>query len=518
MNLVLSPRLSLQLYTQALLSTGDYPEIRELAAPRTYDFPVYGRDVGTIARDPELPFYTIDPDGAGDGAALPPRRARLQLQVAPGERGAALRVPPRLGRLRRLDASARQDGAQPGRPLVRPRPRGSLLGPGRRRASWSRSPGGSGAERRRPTRRAGPRPPCGSRAARSGRTASRPSKSSSDLVPRYDQDPAGDPAKLAYGPKTCGHRHVDRSWRCHLDRQVLPAPPSRKSTSVRAAWAEAAVEDLVEAACLLRRRTSRSRWTNGAPRRAAPALRRRRSQLPLRRSHEHRRRRQWSFEWCRSPHSQAAPRCAGRRMVEQGVLEDARGSPRPWSRATPRSRRDLETFTTCPWNGPAMGRSRTNPGGCARAPRTGARSTHVELARSCSSTAGRSSACHAVGQRPEAQGAPRDRSCRSPIRRPNGCIVLAQGPRPASRFVPAALAVSARWSREGRGAQLAAVLYEPVYFVQERRHALDFVEAPRASRPVPLRARGQDAGRPLRSASNRCSVEQRPASRRALAA
>jgi hypothetical protein len=65
LNLVLSPRLSLQLYTQALLSTGDYPQIRQLAAPRTYDFPVYGVDVGTIERDPERPVYVIDPDGAG---------------------------------------------------------------------------------------------------------------------------------------------------------------------------------------------------------------------------------------------------------------------------------------------------------------------------------------------------------------------------------------------------------------------------------------------------------------------
>jgi hypothetical protein len=64
-NLVLSPRLSLQLYTQALLSTGDYPTIREFATPRTYDFPVYGVDVGTIARNPDLPIYSIDPDGAG---------------------------------------------------------------------------------------------------------------------------------------------------------------------------------------------------------------------------------------------------------------------------------------------------------------------------------------------------------------------------------------------------------------------------------------------------------------------
>ncbi len=65
-NLVLSPRLSLQLYTQALLSTGDYPSIRELAAPRTYEFPVYGVDVGTIERDPDGLRYLIDPDGAGD--------------------------------------------------------------------------------------------------------------------------------------------------------------------------------------------------------------------------------------------------------------------------------------------------------------------------------------------------------------------------------------------------------------------------------------------------------------------
>jgi hypothetical protein len=46
-NLVLSPRLSLQLYTQALLSTGAYDAIKELAAPRTYDFPVSDVSVGS---------------------------------------------------------------------------------------------------------------------------------------------------------------------------------------------------------------------------------------------------------------------------------------------------------------------------------------------------------------------------------------------------------------------------------------------------------------------------------------
>jgi hypothetical protein len=68
LNLVFSPKLSLQLYTQVLLSAGAYPEISQLAERRTFDFPVYGRDVGTIHRGPEGD-YLIDPDG--DGPAEP---------------------------------------------------------------------------------------------------------------------------------------------------------------------------------------------------------------------------------------------------------------------------------------------------------------------------------------------------------------------------------------------------------------------------------------------------------------
>jgi hypothetical protein len=66
LSVVLSPRLSLQLYAQGLHSRGEYPQVRELAAPRTYDFPVYGTDVGTIApAGPGDAAYVIDPDGAG---------------------------------------------------------------------------------------------------------------------------------------------------------------------------------------------------------------------------------------------------------------------------------------------------------------------------------------------------------------------------------------------------------------------------------------------------------------------
>jgi hypothetical protein len=49
-NLALSPKLTLQLYTQALLSTGAYDAIKQLETPRTYDFVPY---TGALA-DPDF--------------------------------------------------------------------------------------------------------------------------------------------------------------------------------------------------------------------------------------------------------------------------------------------------------------------------------------------------------------------------------------------------------------------------------------------------------------------------------
>jgi len=69
-NLVLSPKLSLQIYTQGLLSSGNYRAIEELAKPRTYHFPAYGTDVGTLVYDPAGSSYVIDPDGAGPAASF----------------------------------------------------------------------------------------------------------------------------------------------------------------------------------------------------------------------------------------------------------------------------------------------------------------------------------------------------------------------------------------------------------------------------------------------------------------
>jgi hypothetical protein len=113
LNLALSPKLSFQLYTQALLSNGDYPEIEELKAPRTYDFPVYGRDVGEIALDPERPIYTIDPDGSGPASSF--RLAVPDFNLKSLRLNAVLRYEFRPGSAAYLVwTERRQDGRNPG--------------------------------------------------------------------------------------------------------------------------------------------------------------------------------------------------------------------------------------------------------------------------------------------------------------------------------------------------------------------------------------------------------------------
>jgi hypothetical protein len=66
-NWTFTPTLSLQLYAQPLLSANGFSNYKELRAPKTFDFAVYGRDQGTIAQDGSGGF-TVDPDGAGAAA------------------------------------------------------------------------------------------------------------------------------------------------------------------------------------------------------------------------------------------------------------------------------------------------------------------------------------------------------------------------------------------------------------------------------------------------------------------
>jgi len=63
-----SPRTSLQVYLQSLISAADYGAIKEVYAPRTYDFLRYGIDAGTIT--PSGNRYVIDPDAEGPAASF----------------------------------------------------------------------------------------------------------------------------------------------------------------------------------------------------------------------------------------------------------------------------------------------------------------------------------------------------------------------------------------------------------------------------------------------------------------
>lgn len=63
-----SPRTSLQVFLQPLISAGDYGAIKEVAAPRTFDFVRYGTDAGTIVQAGN--GLLIDPDGTGAAPAF----------------------------------------------------------------------------------------------------------------------------------------------------------------------------------------------------------------------------------------------------------------------------------------------------------------------------------------------------------------------------------------------------------------------------------------------------------------
>jgi hypothetical protein len=63
-NYVLSPKISLQVYMQPLVSVGDYDEFKQLARPRTFDFVRFGQDSGALQYDPGANRYDVFP---GDG-------------------------------------------------------------------------------------------------------------------------------------------------------------------------------------------------------------------------------------------------------------------------------------------------------------------------------------------------------------------------------------------------------------------------------------------------------------------
>lgn len=64
-SVILSPRTSLQLYVQPLISVGRYNDFTQAAArPRTSTFTRFGRDAGSIQYFADANAYLVDP---GDG-------------------------------------------------------------------------------------------------------------------------------------------------------------------------------------------------------------------------------------------------------------------------------------------------------------------------------------------------------------------------------------------------------------------------------------------------------------------
>jgi hypothetical protein len=68
-NWILSPKISLQLYMQPLISVGDYWDFKEFARPGALDFFRYGIDIGRIRKD-EDGSYLVEPDNEGIGTSF----------------------------------------------------------------------------------------------------------------------------------------------------------------------------------------------------------------------------------------------------------------------------------------------------------------------------------------------------------------------------------------------------------------------------------------------------------------
>jgi hypothetical protein len=58
-NYIVSPKISLQVYMQPLVSVGAYDQFKDLATPRTFDFEQFGRDTGFLSYDLAARRYTV---------------------------------------------------------------------------------------------------------------------------------------------------------------------------------------------------------------------------------------------------------------------------------------------------------------------------------------------------------------------------------------------------------------------------------------------------------------------------
>ncbi|MDA3859838.1 MAG: DUF5916 domain-containing protein [Melioribacteraceae bacterium] len=66
LNWTFTPKLSLQLFVQPLISVGNYANFKKLERPRALDYDYYGDNGSTITYDSDNSEYTVDPDGSGE--------------------------------------------------------------------------------------------------------------------------------------------------------------------------------------------------------------------------------------------------------------------------------------------------------------------------------------------------------------------------------------------------------------------------------------------------------------------
>ncbi|HKJ45963.1 MAG TPA: DUF5916 domain-containing protein [Balneolales bacterium] len=66
-NWTFTPKLSLQMYAQPLISSGKFTNYKALARPKSYDFLVFGKDNGSTF---DQQNYTADPDGIGPAKSM----------------------------------------------------------------------------------------------------------------------------------------------------------------------------------------------------------------------------------------------------------------------------------------------------------------------------------------------------------------------------------------------------------------------------------------------------------------
>lgn len=69
-DLAITPNMTLQLYAQPFIATGQYEGFKAFASPSSFQFFDYGAGASTLDFDPEANVYTADADGAGPAEAI----------------------------------------------------------------------------------------------------------------------------------------------------------------------------------------------------------------------------------------------------------------------------------------------------------------------------------------------------------------------------------------------------------------------------------------------------------------